>query len=157
MSVGAEPPISAAANRVSSVKPPMSVRTACGAYQAAHGRWKKERREQLGFDRVEDLLLVALAGRSVLAALHVFSRVRARTSAWVPLRWWTPGRRFRVNPPFWAPPLISEQIRPVLTVTPPIASMNFGKLARLTMIRWLIFTPVNFSTVLIASAGPPSA
>ena len=38
---------------------------------------------------------------------------------------------------------------------PPIASMNFGKAARLTMIRWLILIPVSCSTVSIASAGPP--
>ena len=40
---------------------------------------------------------------------------------------------------------------------PPIASMNCGKVARLTTITWLILTPVNCSTVRIASAGPPYA
>ena len=35
---GADPPSSAAANRVISVKPPMSVRTALGAAQDAHGK-----------------------------------------------------------------------------------------------------------------------
>src|SRR5262249_7378649 len=38
---GAEPPISLATNRLISVKPPMSVRTAWGASQAAQGRRKK--------------------------------------------------------------------------------------------------------------------
>ncbi len=55
------------------------------------------------------------------------------------------------------PPLIDEQIRPVLTLTPPIESMNFGKFAKLMMITWLILIPVNASTVLIVSAGPPNA
>ena len=37
MSVGAEPPISAATNSCISVNPPMSVRTAFGASHDAHG------------------------------------------------------------------------------------------------------------------------
>ena len=56
----------------------------------------------------------------------------------MPVRWWVPGCRNSEKPPFLAPPLMFEQIRPVVTSIPPIASMNFGKLARLTMIRWLI-------------------
>ena len=42
---------------------------------------------------------------------------------------------------------MSEQIRPVWMSIPPIASMNWGKAARLTMMMWLIGTPVNASTV----------
>ena len=62
-----------------------------------------------------------------------------------------------MNPPFAAPPLMLEQIRPVFTSTPPIASMNFGKFAKLMITTWLILIPVSCSTVLIVSAGPPNA
>ena len=54
-----------------------------------------------------------------------------------------PGLRFSVQPPFAAPPLICAHTFPVVTSTPPIASMNCGNAARLTTITWLILTPVN--------------
>ena len=52
-------------------------------------------------------------------------------------------------------PRSSEQIRGVLTVTPPMSSMNFMKLPRSTTIMWLIFRPVRLSTAWIVAFGPP--
>ena len=109
----------------------MSVRSTLGASHEAHGRWKKvPTGEQLGLDRVEDLLLVLARVRSFSAGLHLFSRVRAEVSAWMPVRWWVPGRRYSEKPPFLAPPLMSEQIRPVVMSMPPIASMNLREVGQ---------------------------
>ena len=106
----------------------MSVRTALGASHETHGSRKNVPGEI-------SWVLIALRiccwcwtrVRSFSAGLHAVLARAGERSAWVPLRWWVPGRRFSVKPPFLTPPLISEQTRPVLTSTPPIASMNSGK------------------------------
>ena len=52
---------------------------------------------------------------------------------------------------------MSSQTFPVVMSIPPIASMNWGKAARLTTITWLTLMPVNRATVRTASPAPPYA
>ena len=109
-------------------QPPMSVWSTPGASQAAQGRWKNVWKLK-SCDLIELRICCWTPSRvrSFDAGLHEFSRVRARISACSPLRWWTPGLRLSVKPPWPCRPRSSEQIFPVLMSTPPMSLMNCGK------------------------------
>ena len=140
--------MAAAAKNPSSVGPPMSVCIVFGVYQETHGR-----RTNVVGESTRPFIALRICCwrfarvRSSSAGLQLFLRVRASASACLPFRWFVPECRSSVMPPLRVPPLISEQMRPVFTSTPPSASTSFGKFVKSTSTRWLIGMPRYCSIV----------